>query len=142
MSRRRYSMKRRQQQRRQPHRDHQRARRDGARIGGEQHLEAQHGIERHVEQQARQHGRDRRRALGMRVGQPGMERRQPDLGAVADQQEDEGEVEQRRIERAPTAPRSAVHAIASSAVAHHRLRREIDEDRAEQRQRDADAARG
>ena len=67
-------------------------------IVGEQHLEAQHGVERDIEQQAGQHGGDRRRALGMGIGQPGMERRQPDLGAVARQQEDEGEVEHRRIE--------------------------------------------
>ena len=67
-------------------------------LAGEQHLEAQQRIERDVQQQAGQHGRDRRRTLGMRVGQPGMQRREADLGAVAEQQEDEGDVEQRRVE--------------------------------------------
>ena len=67
-------------------------------IGREQHLEAQQRIERDVEQQARQHRRDRRRAFGMGVRQPGVQRREADLGAVAEQQEDEGDVEQRRIE--------------------------------------------
>ena len=90
----------------EPHADHQRARRQRRRIGGQQDLEAQHGVERDVEQQAGQHRRDRRRALGMGVGQPRVQRRQPDLGAVAEQQEDEGEVEQRRIER-PGVRRSA-----------------------------------
>ena len=65
-----------------------------------QHLEAQDRIERHVEQQTGQHRRNRRRPLRMGIGQPRVQRRQTDFGAVADQQEDEGEVQQRRIERA------------------------------------------
>ena len=73
------------------------------RVGRQQHLEAQHGVERDVEQQAREHRRDRRRALGVGIGQPGVQRRQADLGAVAEQQEDEGDVEQRRVEAAPPA---------------------------------------
>ena len=60
-------------------------------IGGQQHLEAQQRVERDVEQQSRQHGRDRRRAFGVGVGQPGMQRRQADLGAVAEQQEHESD---------------------------------------------------
>ncbi len=75
----------------------------------------------------------------MGVGQPGMQRRQPDLGAVADQQEDESEVQQRRVElrrlRRQHRPRHRIEPLA-----HHRRRREIDEDRAEQGERDADAA--
>ncbi len=85
-------------QRDEPHRHHQRPGRERRRVGRQQHLEAQQRVERDVEQQARQHGRDRRRALGMGIGQPGVQRRQADLGAVAEQQEDEGDVEQRRIE--------------------------------------------
>ena len=34
----------------------------------------------------------------MRVGQPGMQRRQADLGAVAEKQEHEGDIEQGRVE--------------------------------------------
>ena len=34
----------------------------------------------------------------MRVGQPGVQRCEADLGAVAEQQEHEGDIEQRRIE--------------------------------------------
>ena len=34
----------------------------------------------------------------MGVGQPGVQRREPNLGAVAEQQEYEGNVEERRIE--------------------------------------------
>ena len=101
-------------QRDEAHRHHQRARRERLGIGGEQHLEAQHRIERDVEQQPREHRRDRRRAFGMRVRQPGMQRRKADLGAVAEQQEDEGDVEQRRIEAARRCSTSTVHTIASS----------------------------
>ena len=139
MSRRRYSMKPAKTSDRRPSVDHQRPRRDGAGIGREQQLEAQHRIERDVQQQAGQHGRDRRRALGMRVGQPGMQRRQPDLGAIAEQQEHEGEVQQRGIEvrdvRDQHRPDHAVQALADD-----RSRGHVDQDGAEQRQRDADAA--
>ena len=34
----------------------------------------------------------------MRVGQPGVQRRQADLGAVAEQQEYESNIEERRVE--------------------------------------------
>ncbi len=78
--------------------DHDHADVERLRVRRQHHLEAQQRVERDVEQQARQHRRDRRRAFGMRVRQPGMERRQPDLGAVADQQEHEGERQQPRIE--------------------------------------------
>ena len=126
-------------QRQQAERDHQRAGRDGARVGADQHLEAQQRVQRDVQQQARQHGGDRRRTFGVRVRQPGVHRRQADLGAVAQQQEDEGDVEQRRIEVAGAGeqrgPDHRVHALAE-----HRAGGEIDQDGAEQRQRDADAA--
>ena len=75
----------------------------------------------------------------MGIRQPGMKRRQPDLGAVADQQEDEGEVEQRRIEAARRL-RAASPGHRRQALAQHRLRREIDQDGAEEGERDADAA--
>jgi len=63
-----------------------------SRIRGEQQLEAQHRVERYVEKKAGQDRRDRRRAFGVGVGQPGMQRREADLGAVAEKQEYEGDV--------------------------------------------------
>ena len=44
---------------------------------------------RGVQQRTREQGRDRRRAFAMCVGQPGVHRCQTDLGAVADQHEQE-----------------------------------------------------
>ena len=113
MSRRRYSMNAAKTSETRPMRHHQRPGRERAGIGREQHLEAQQRVERDVEQQPREHRRDRRRAFGMGVGQPGVQRRQADLGAVAEQQEDEGEVEQRRIEAARRASTSTVQTMAS-----------------------------
>ena len=75
-------------------------------------LKRSSGIERDVEQQARQHRGDGRRALGVRIGQPGVQRRQPDLGAVAQHQEHEGDVEQLGRKAAALAT-SAVHTMAS-----------------------------
>ena len=60
--------------------------------------EAHDAIKRRVQQEARKHRRDRRRRLAVRIRQPGMDRRQTGLGAIADQDEDEGEFHQRRIE--------------------------------------------
>ena len=82
----------------QPERDHQRTGRQRAGVGRHHHLEAQHREQRDVQQQSRQHGGNRGRALGMRVGEPRVQRREADLGAVTQQQEHEGEIEQRRIE--------------------------------------------
>ena len=76
-------------------------------IGADDRLGAQHRHHRRVQQQARQHGGDRHRPLGIGIRQPGMQRHQPGLGAVADQQEDEGEVQQRRVAAAPRRRRSA-----------------------------------
>ena len=68
-----------------------------------------------------------------------MQRRQPDLGAVAEQQKDEGEVEQRRIEVAGAGDQHGPH-HGVEALADDRPRRHVDQDGAEQRERDADAA--
>jgi hypothetical protein len=62
-------------------------------IERQQHLEAQQGVERDIEEKPGEHRRDRGRTLGMGVGQPGVQRREPDLGAVAEQQEHKGDVE-------------------------------------------------
>ena len=110
------------------------------RIGRQQHLEAQHGVERDIEQQAGQHRRDRRRAFGMGVGQPGVQRRQADLGAIAQQQEDEGEIEQRRVELRRHASISTVQTMPCMPSPITGRAAMIDQDGAEQRQRDADAA--
>ncbi len=75
----------------------------------------------------------------MRVGQPGVQRRQAHLGAVAEKQEDEGDVEQSGIEfRRMLDQNRPDHAVL--AFADHRPRRHIDQDGAEQRQRNPDAA--
>ena len=109
------------------------------RVGCHQHLEAQQRIERDVEQQARQHGRDGRGAFRMRIRQPGMQRRQANLGAVAQHQEHEGDVQQLGAEAAGLLDQRRPH-HGVLALAQHRARRHVDEDGAEQRQRDADAA--
>src|SRR5882724_4899598 len=68
-----------------------------------------------------------------------MQRREPDLGAVAEQQEHEGDIEQRRIERRRVLDqRGPDHGV--ETFAHARARRHVDQDGAEQRERDADAA--
>ena len=108
-------------------------------VGGEQHLEAQHRVERDVEQEPREHRRDRRRAFGVGIGQPGVQRREADLGAVAEHQEDEGDVEERRVEVGGALDQHRPH-HGVEALADHRPRRHVDEDRAEQREGDADAA--
>ena len=60
--------------------------------------EAHDAVERGVQQKPGKHRRNRRRRLAVRVGQPRMDRREAGLGAVADENEDEGEFHQRRIE--------------------------------------------
>ena len=69
---------------------------------------AQDAVERGVEHEAGEERRDRRRRLAVRVGQPAVHRRQARLGAVADQQEDEG--------RPSAAPGRAAPAAAQSCV--------------------------
>ena len=123
----------------EPERHHDQPDVERRRIGGHDHLEAQQRVKRDVEEKAREHRRDRRRALGMRVRQPGMERRQADLGAIADQQEHEGERKQFRIEFRRVLPHQ-VPRHRRQALAQHLLRGEIDQDGAEERERDADRA--
>ena len=78
-------------------------------------------------------------AFGMGVGQPGVQRREAHFGAIAEQQEHEGDVEQRRVELGCLRHQHGPH-HGIEAFADHRLCRHVDQDRAEQRQRDADAA--
>ena len=103
-------------------------------------LAADHRIHRHVEQQPRQHRRDRRGTLRVGVGQPVVQRGETDLGAVTDQQKDEREPDHRRIElpfhRVQVGPQQRSHALATEQP----LSREVQQDRAKQRQRDTDAA--
>ena len=81
-------------QRDQAHDDHDGPWIDGIWVGRDDHLETQQRIECHVEQQPREHRRNRRRTLGVGVGQPSVKWYQTHLGAIADKQEDEGEIEQ------------------------------------------------
>ncbi len=75
----------------------------------------------------------------MGVGQPGMQRRQPNLGPIAEKQEDESDVEKRGIEILRVLDQDRPdHAVL--ALAHHRARRHVDQDRAEQRERYSDTA--
>ena len=75
----------------------------------------------------------------MRVRQPGVHRRQADLGAIAEQQENEGDVEQGGIEVVRAGDQHGPdHGV--QALADHGPRGEIDQDGAEQRERDADTA--
>ena len=122
----------------QPHRDHQRAWRQRAWVHCKQHLEAQQRVERDVEQQPREHCRDRRRPLGMCIGKPGMERGQPDLGTVAEQQKNESDVQELRAEAAGFLDqRGPHHGIGS--LADHRSGRHVNEDRSEQCKGDAES---
>ncbi len=104
-----------------------------------QHFGAHHRIQRHVEQQPRQYCRDRRRALGVRIGQPVVQRHEPDLGAVSDQQEHEREPQHGRFEL-------ILHLIQmrpqerGAARPQHFLRGEVKQYRAEQRLRQPHAA--
>ena len=121
-------------------RHHQRTWRDRAGVGVEQKLESQDGVERHVEQQAGEHGRDRRRTFGMCVGQPSVQRREADLRPVAEHQKHEGEIE-RAQDRTPAACAiRLVHSIPWTPSPTDRAGGHIDKDRAEQGKRDADAA--
>jgi hypothetical protein len=68
-----------------------------------------------------------------------MERRQADLGAITQQQEHEGDVEQPRIElRCLGHQHGPDHGV--ETFSHYWPRRHVDEDGAEQSERDADAA--
>ena len=80
-------------ERAETHGDHERAGGKRIGVGREQNLEAEDGVERDVEEEPRKHRRYRRRAFGMGIGQPGMERGEADLRAVAEKQEKEGDVE-------------------------------------------------
>src|SRR5271166_4417798 len=74
----------------------------------------------------------------MGVGQPGMQRSQPDLGAVAEQEENECEIKQRGIELARADDQAGPH-HRIRAFADHGPRCHVDENGAEQRERNPDA---
>ena len=106
----------------------------------DEHLAAHDGVDRDVQQQPGQHGRDGRRTFRVRIGQPVVQRREPDLGPVADEQEDEREAQDGGLELAfhgiQMRPQQRAHAFG----AQHLLGGEVQQDRAEERLRDADAA--
>ena len=73
--------------------------REGAAGGGADHrLPADDRVERHREQHARHHGRERCRRLGVGVRQPRVHRRQPGLRPVAHQDEHERQLEDLGVE--------------------------------------------
>ena len=74
----------------------------------------------------------------MGVWQPGMQRRQADLGAIAQEQEHEGGIEQARIKMGGMRHKGRP-SHTRKAFAHHRLGRHIDQDGTKQRKRNADA---
>ena len=64
------------------------------------HFHAHQGVQRHVQQQAGENRRHRRWTFGVRVRQPVVQGDQANLGAIADQQEDEGDGQHRRFQAA------------------------------------------
>ncbi len=75
----------------------------------------------------------------MRVGQPGMQRREADLGPVAEKQEYESDIEKSRVEiPCMFDQKRPDHGVL--AFAYDRTRRHVDQDRAEQGERYADTA--
>ena len=119
---------------------HQRAGGNDAGIERHQHLETQDGVERDVQKQTGEHSGDRCRAFGMGVRQPGMQRRETDLGAIAEEQEDEGDIQQTGIEAGGVGhQRGPDHA--GQPLTDDRFRRHINKDGAEQGEGDADAGK-
>ncbi|MCY1232295.1 hypothetical protein D9M72_447780 [compost metagenome] len=127
------------EQRGEPHRHHQGPGRDRIGACGEQDLETQHGVKRDVQKQPREDGRNRCRPFGVCVREPGMQGGETDLGAIAEQQKHEGDIENPWVEgggmRDQEGPDHGVVAFADD-----RLRCHIDEDGAEEREGDADAS--
>jgi hypothetical protein len=125
---------RRDHDRQQPEAHHQAAREAAPKRAVDQHLAAHHRVERHVQQQPRQHRRDRGRALGVGVGQPIVQGHEAHLGAVADQQEHERKREHRGLELVAHGVKLRPQQRAA-ARSEHPLGGEVEEDRAEQRLR-------
>ena len=106
----------------------------------DEHLAANDGVDGDVEQQPGEHGRNRRRAFRVRIGQPVVQRREADLGAVTDEQKHERKAEHRGLELSLDAVQMRPQQRAHAFGAEDFLGREVQQDRAEQRLRDADAA--
>ena len=84
-----------------------------------------------IEQQTGQHRRHRRRAFGMSIRQPVVQRRQADLGAVADQQKDECQSHhsglQLPLDGVEVRPQQRTHALAPQVL----FGRDVQQGRAE-----------
>ena len=106
----------------------------------DQHLATQHRVERHVQQQSRQHGRDRCRSFCVGVRQPVMHRHQADLGAVAEKQKNKRQRQNVRFELGLDAAEIRPQQRAAGA-AEYALRGEVEQDGSEQSLRDADTAK-
>ena len=121
------------QQRRHPQHQQEGAGRNGAGMGAHHALGAQHGMHGGGQQQAREHGGDRHRPLGMGIGQPMVQRHQAGFGAIPHQQQDKGQVQKPRIRRRrPGAQRGEGQTGTRQRHLQHHC--------AEQRERDAHAA--
>jgi len=104
----------------------------GVQRGIHQHLDPHQGIQGDVEQQSGEHGGHRRRTLGVRIRQPVVQRHQTHLGAIADQQEDEGERDYGRIEAARRAVQHGPQQRVIAVPAEFALGGKIDEHGSEQ----------
>ena len=106
----------------------------------DEHLAAHDRIHRDIEQQSRQYRRDRRRAFGVRIGQPVVQRREPDFGPVPDQQKYERQTQHRGFELCLHDVEMRPQQSADALGAEDFFRGEVQQDRAEQRLRNAHAA--
>ena len=97
----------------QPEDDEQGRRERRAQRADRDEVEPGQRVERDGQRRPRQQRRDRARRLAVGVGQPGVERREPGLRAVAGEREDEGEADERRVEARRDLRRARVQASAS-----------------------------
>ena len=112
----------------------------GAEAGRGQNVKSQQGVERDFERHAGKHRAGGRGRLAVRVGQPGVHRRQAGLGAVADERKHEGQFDQAVVELwgnghqvRPVEAGQLFRCVRADG-------RRVKEHRAQQRQRQAEAA--
>ena len=108
--------------------------------GRQQLLAAQDAEEGAVEQRPGEQRRNQRRRLAVGVGQPGVQRRQAHLGAVADQQEHEGGLAATAAAASAASAIRSVERASSADSAVRARRRHRQEEVAQQRQGDAHRA--
>ncbi len=121
----------------EPH--HDVAGKPGAEGTVNQRLAADQGVQRDVQQQAGEHGRNRRRPLAVGIGEPVVQRYQTGFRAVADHQEDKGEAHDGRVELAAD-PAQVGPEQRVPPRPQHPFGGEVEQHRAEERLGDPDAA--